>query len=331
MPESPLATAVTRWYDENARDLPWRAPGTSAWGVLVSEVMLQQTPVVRVEPAWRAWMARWPTPAALAARPAGRGDPDVGPARLPAPGAAAARVRGGDRGAARRRGAGRAGRAAGAARRRRVHGPGRGRVRVRPAAPGRRHQRPPGRGPGGRRQAPTRGPATTPADLAATRRCCRTSRPAAARASVGVHGARRADLHRPRAAVRAIARSRAVCAWRRRPVRRRRAGPSRRAAAVRRHRPAGARAAAGGRSGRRPARCRERLDLVWHDASSGRGRWPAWSRTARELAGDGTSRRRALLCSPLAPEPAQPADRPSGPRSARTPGGSPRERRVTAT
>ena len=35
--------------------------------MLVSEVMLQQTPVVRVEPAWRAWMARWPTPADLAA------------------------------------------------------------------------------------------------------------------------------------------------------------------------------------------------------------------------------------------------------------------------
>jgi A/G-specific adenine glycosylase len=60
--------AIT-WYDQNARDLPWRQPGTSAWGVLVSEVMLQQTPVVRVEPAWRSWMTRWPTPAALAADP----------------------------------------------------------------------------------------------------------------------------------------------------------------------------------------------------------------------------------------------------------------------
>src|SRR4051794_1015979 len=29
--------------------------------------MLQQTPVARVEPVWREWMARWPTPAALAA------------------------------------------------------------------------------------------------------------------------------------------------------------------------------------------------------------------------------------------------------------------------
>jgi A/G-specific adenine glycosylase len=60
--------AIT-WFNQNARDLPWREPGTSAWGVLVSEVMLQQTPVVRVEPAWRSWMTRWPTPADLAADP----------------------------------------------------------------------------------------------------------------------------------------------------------------------------------------------------------------------------------------------------------------------
>ncbi|WP_373308385.1 A/G-specific adenine glycosylase [Cellulomonas marina] len=58
---------VVAWFDEHRRDLPWRAPDRTAWGVLVSEVMLQQTPVVRVEPAWRAWMARWPTPADLAA------------------------------------------------------------------------------------------------------------------------------------------------------------------------------------------------------------------------------------------------------------------------
>jgi A/G-specific adenine glycosylase len=58
---------VRRWYDANARDLPWRAPGVSGWGVLVSEVMLQQTPVARVLPAWESWMARWRTPGALAA------------------------------------------------------------------------------------------------------------------------------------------------------------------------------------------------------------------------------------------------------------------------
>lgn len=60
---------VIAWYDREARDLPWREPDCSAWGVLVSEVMLQQTPVVRVLPVWREWMARWPNPADLAAAP----------------------------------------------------------------------------------------------------------------------------------------------------------------------------------------------------------------------------------------------------------------------
>jgi A/G-specific adenine glycosylase len=58
---------VVAWFDAHARDLPWRHPDRTPWGVLVSEVMLQQTPVVRVEPAWRAWLARWPEPADLAA------------------------------------------------------------------------------------------------------------------------------------------------------------------------------------------------------------------------------------------------------------------------
>ncbi|WP_127132075.1 A/G-specific adenine glycosylase [Georgenia sp. SYP-B2076] len=67
---APLRAAVRTWFDQHARDLPWRRPGTGAWAVLVSEIMLQQTPVARVEPAWRAWMERWPTPADLAAAPA---------------------------------------------------------------------------------------------------------------------------------------------------------------------------------------------------------------------------------------------------------------------
>ncbi|SED56475.1 A/G-specific adenine glycosylase [Ruania alba] len=62
-----LHPAVMGWYATHARDLPWRSPDASAWSVLVSEIMLQQTPVVRVEPAWRAWLQRWPTPADLAA------------------------------------------------------------------------------------------------------------------------------------------------------------------------------------------------------------------------------------------------------------------------
>ena len=49
------------------RDLPWRRPGVTAWQILVSEFMLQQTPVARVEPIWLDWVARWPTPSATAA------------------------------------------------------------------------------------------------------------------------------------------------------------------------------------------------------------------------------------------------------------------------
>jgi A/G-specific adenine glycosylase len=64
---SPYADSVLGWYAVNARDLPWRAEGVSPWAVLVSEIMLQQTPVSRVLPAYQAWLARWPTPAALAA------------------------------------------------------------------------------------------------------------------------------------------------------------------------------------------------------------------------------------------------------------------------
>ncbi|HYO19280.1 MAG TPA: A/G-specific adenine glycosylase [Dermatophilaceae bacterium] len=66
MPIPLLHQRILDWYAREARDLPWREPGTSPWGVLVSEVMLQQTPVVRVEPVWQQWMSRWPSPAALA-------------------------------------------------------------------------------------------------------------------------------------------------------------------------------------------------------------------------------------------------------------------------
>jgi A/G-specific adenine glycosylase len=59
--------AIVDWYATAARDLPWRRAGVDSWAVLVSEVMLQQTPVARVEPVWRDWMARWPSPADLGA------------------------------------------------------------------------------------------------------------------------------------------------------------------------------------------------------------------------------------------------------------------------
>ncbi len=66
---SPLisVTDLLEWYRVARRDLPWRAPGVSAWQILVSEFMLQQTPVSRVLPIWPDWVRRWPTPSATAA------------------------------------------------------------------------------------------------------------------------------------------------------------------------------------------------------------------------------------------------------------------------
>jgi A/G-specific adenine glycosylase len=62
---------LANWFAAEARDLPWRSPECSPWGVLVSEIMLQQTPVVRVLPVWEEWLRRWPEPADLAREPAG--------------------------------------------------------------------------------------------------------------------------------------------------------------------------------------------------------------------------------------------------------------------
>lgn len=67
----PFASAVITWFRAEGRALPWRADGFGAWGILVSEIMLQQTPVARVIPRLESWLERWPTPAALAASPAG--------------------------------------------------------------------------------------------------------------------------------------------------------------------------------------------------------------------------------------------------------------------
>lgn len=66
-PAADLVDRVNAWFERAARPLPWRAPGVSAWGVLVSEFMLQQTQAARVAPRWVAFVERWPTPAALAA------------------------------------------------------------------------------------------------------------------------------------------------------------------------------------------------------------------------------------------------------------------------
>jgi len=66
-----VVSRVLRWYGQHARDLPWRRAAATPWEVMVSEFMLQQTPVERVLGPWREWIERWPSPAALAAAPAG--------------------------------------------------------------------------------------------------------------------------------------------------------------------------------------------------------------------------------------------------------------------
>ncbi|WP_238490086.1 A/G-specific adenine glycosylase, partial [Streptomyces sp. UNOC14_S4] len=66
-----LHAPVIAWFESHARDLPWRRPEAGPWGVMVSEFMLQQTPVSRVLPVYEQWLARWPRPADLAAEPPG--------------------------------------------------------------------------------------------------------------------------------------------------------------------------------------------------------------------------------------------------------------------
>lgn len=66
-----LHEPILAWFAEHARDLPWRRPSATPWSVMVSEFMLQQTPVNRVLPVHAAWLARWPSPAALADAPSG--------------------------------------------------------------------------------------------------------------------------------------------------------------------------------------------------------------------------------------------------------------------
>ncbi|MEZ0051272.1 A/G-specific adenine glycosylase [Mycobacterium sp. MAA66] len=61
------ADELLGWYRDAQRDLLWRRPGVTPWQILVSEFMLQQTPVARVEPIWQEWIARWPSPSATAA------------------------------------------------------------------------------------------------------------------------------------------------------------------------------------------------------------------------------------------------------------------------
>ena len=60
-----LHADILAWFDESARELPWRTD-PQPWRVMVSEFMLQQTPVARVLPVFETWIRRWPSPTALA-------------------------------------------------------------------------------------------------------------------------------------------------------------------------------------------------------------------------------------------------------------------------
>jgi len=62
--------AVLSGGEELRRDLPWRRT-RDPWAVLVSELMLQQTPVTRVVPRYRAFLLRFPTAASCAEAPVG--------------------------------------------------------------------------------------------------------------------------------------------------------------------------------------------------------------------------------------------------------------------
>jgi len=62
-----IAPALLAWFAENNRaTLPWRTDRAS-YRIVVSEFMLQQTQVDRVVPLFEAFVARWPTFAALSA------------------------------------------------------------------------------------------------------------------------------------------------------------------------------------------------------------------------------------------------------------------------
>ena len=61
-----FAQALVDWFTTHGRDYPWRRT-TDPWAILVSEIMLQQTTIPTVLGRYEAWMAQFPTPAALAA------------------------------------------------------------------------------------------------------------------------------------------------------------------------------------------------------------------------------------------------------------------------
>ncbi|MGO3327005.1 A/G-specific adenine glycosylase [Gordonia sp. (in: high G+C Gram-positive bacteria)] len=71
MSDSVPPHTVLAWFGPNHRRLPWRESGVTGWQILISEIMLQQTPVSRVVEPWRQWVQRWPAPSNMAAESVG--------------------------------------------------------------------------------------------------------------------------------------------------------------------------------------------------------------------------------------------------------------------
>lgn len=63
-----IQAALLSWFDQHARDLPWRRT-RDPYRIMVSEVMLQQTQVDRVVPKYAAFLEAFPTLEALARAP----------------------------------------------------------------------------------------------------------------------------------------------------------------------------------------------------------------------------------------------------------------------
>jgi A/G-specific adenine glycosylase len=60
-----LSRRLLEWYDQNARQMPWRGAG-DPYAIWISEIMLQQTQVDTVVSYYQRWLSRFPTLASLA-------------------------------------------------------------------------------------------------------------------------------------------------------------------------------------------------------------------------------------------------------------------------
>jgi A/G-specific adenine glycosylase len=65
---TPFSKNLLEWYEENARELPWRGH-PDPYAVWISEIMLQQTRVETVIPYFNRWLERFPDVSKLAQAP----------------------------------------------------------------------------------------------------------------------------------------------------------------------------------------------------------------------------------------------------------------------